>query len=164
MKKYSLIVGLSLLLLTLPMLANATRPDGPPRLNTLSGIKIRLYPGVETPSFSSSEETYVCHGMLVIEDGGDVPYPGGWSELTVAQKVEFLRTAMFELTVDDDPVKLHRAQWYNEETDSMGVWWYATFKPGTFSVDSHTFYAHWHVLFDGDLYELENTVEIDVTP
>jgi hypothetical protein len=160
LKKFALIVGLSLILLTLPMLANATRPEGPPRLNTLSGTKIRLYPGVETESFSSSEVTYVCHGIIIAE--GDIPYPGGWSELSPAQKVEFLRTAVFELYVDSVPVELWRTQWYSQEADSMGVWWYATFGPGTFSEGLHSFYAYWHVLFDGEPYTLDNTVEIDV--
>ena len=163
MKKRALIVGLSLLLLTLPMLANATRPEGHPRINALPGTKIGLYPDYETESFSSSEETYVCHGMIIAE-GPDVPYPGGWSDLTPAQKVEFLRTAMFELYVDGDPVRLHRTQWYNQESDSMDVWWYATFDPGAFSEGSHIFYAYWYVLFDGNMYDLDNTVEIDVLP
>lgn len=161
MKRYVLIVGLSLLMLALAMPVNAAPPARPPRVDALKGQRINLYPGFETSSFSSGEETYVWHGWAT----GGTNEAGvylGWSEMSSTQKVEFLKTALFELYVDGDPVELHRTQWHNQKTDAMYVLWWTTFDAGTFTVGQHEFVGVWSCLVDGNLDTWDNTASIVV--
>ena len=152
-----------ILMMVAPVLAAA--PTLPPRLGRLPGLKINLYPGLETLSFSSSEVTHVWHGWATGGDTMDSVYVPFWSEMTPAQKVDFLKNARFELSVDGNPVKLNRIRWYDHSVDYMYTVFWVVFEAGTFSEGTHTFSALWSLEFEGVLLTVENpAVSITVNP
>jgi hypothetical protein len=152
-----------ILLMVAPVLAAA--PTVPPRLDKLPGLKINLYPGVETVSFSSNEVTHVWHGWATGGDTIDSIYVPFWSEMTSTQKAEFLKNARFELSVDGNPVELNRIRWYCPSNDYMYAMFWVVFDAGTFSVGTHTFSALWSLEFEGVPLTVQNTaVSIKVEP
>ena len=131
--------------------APPTRPPLMERLDTRYHRINLLY----DPSgfvFSESETTFVMHGWIT-GPGYPIPDAPYWSEMTPAQKVEFLKTARFELFIDSNPIKLRRNQWYNHRTDVMYVLYWTVFPPYTFeSGRTYEFRGVWSVEYNGDQY------------
>lgn len=102
--------------------------------------------------FSESETTFVMHGLLT-GPGPLIPDHPYWSEMTPAQKVEFLKTARFELFIDSNPIKLRRYHWYNHRTDGMYVVYWTVFPPYTFEMGhAYVFEGVWSLEYNGDQY------------
>jgi hypothetical protein len=128
----------------------AFRPEHPPLYDRLlkRGWRINIVNGrpwnemgVPVPI---NEYTYVHHGWT----------SDSWTELTDAQKDEFLTTALFELKIDGAPVTLHRSLWYGPapqgESRVMWLFFWVEFRPYTFEAGYHTFTGDWYLEQDGE--------------
>jgi len=131
----------------------AVAPTGPPLRERLDARYHRI--NLLVPSglvFSESETTFVIHGWVTGPGDpiSDHPY---WSEMTPAQKVEFLKTARFELFINSNPIELRRFQWYDHGTDGMYVVYWTVFPSHTFTAGSeYIFEGIWSVEYNGDQY------------
>ena len=128
-----------------PLFDRLSKRENTWRINVLTG---RPYPTPPSGQLNPvpipvDVNTYVRHGWSSYL----------WNDMSREQRQEFLKTAIFELTVDGDPVKLHRNQWYgyNEITDSDEMWiiFWIEFKPYAFSAGEHTFEGHWYQEVNG---------------
>ena len=103
--------------------------------------------------FSESETTFVMHGWATGGPEGEIPEWLFWTEMTGEQKNEYLKTASFELFIDEIPVELRRFKWYNHESDGMYIVYYAVFPSHTFTAGSeYIFEGIWSVEYNGDQY------------
>lgn len=90
---------------------------------------------------STNEYAHVHHGW---NSKGQYDPKINWSELSGREKGEFIRTSTFELSINDNPIKLHRAQWYNRELDISFVIYYIQFKPGDLTPGIYSFSGTWY--------------------
>jgi len=149
-------------LLALPVLATA--PTSPPLLERLNAkyFKINLFPDGSVKEISESETTFVMNGWTS-EPGPPLPedYPN-WREMSGKEKNEFLKTASFELYIDDVPVRLHRNQWYDHVNGVFSVLYYVVFPSYTFEADTYEFRGEWSLDFHGTAYTHTSTVSVIV--
>jgi len=131
----------------------AAPPTRPPLMERLAARYHRI--NLFDPSgfvFSESETTFIMHGWST-EPGPAIPDHPHWSEMTPAQKVEFLKTARFELFINSNPIELRRNQWYNHGTDGMYVVYWTVFPPYTFEMGhTYEFEGVWSLEYNGDQY------------
>ena len=121
--------------------------------------KISMFPDGAEWTFSTSDTTYVMHGW-VTGPGPGFPEHLHWSEMSGEQKNEFLRTASFELSINDEPVELRRYQYYDHATDGMSVLYYVVFPAHSFELGTYTFVGTWNLDFNSIPHHFETTVQV----
>lgn len=119
--------------------------------------RVNLLTGLPT-EFNTGLAISISHGWTS---------PAPWKDLAGPQKAEFVKTASFTLTIDDEPVKLRRYQWISTEDNQwkgyMYIVFWITFPSNTFAVDDHTFDGVWSVYVNGVEDYLEMSLTISVT-
>lgn len=152
-RKYALLSSVLVFAVLVVSPVFAVPPTRPPLMERLDARyhSINLF----DPSafvFSESETTFVMHGWST-GPGPATPDHPYWSEMTPAQKVEFLKTARFELFINSNPIELRRNHWYDHRTDGMYVVYWIVFPPYTFEMgQTYDFEGIWSLEYNGDQY------------
>jgi len=153
-RKYVLLSSLLVFAVLVVSPVFAVAPTIPPLMERLDAKYHRI--NLLVPSgfvFSESETTFVMHGWVTGGPEGEIPEWLFWSEMTPAQKVEFLKTACFELFIDSAPIELRRFQWYDHGIDGMYVVYWTVFPSHTFTAGSeYIFEGIWSVEYNGEQY------------
>jgi hypothetical protein len=100
-------------------------------------------------TISADEYAHVHHGW---NSKGQYDPKIYWSEFSGREKAEFIRTSTFELTINDDPIKLSCARWLDMELDVFFVIYYIQFKPGDLAPGTYTFSGTWYSEVNGEPY------------
>ena len=118
----------------------------PPILKRMPKKRIRVW--ADDQIIRAKDVFLIAHGWRS-GPNGDYPDFLHWSEMSQAQKVEFLNTASFELYIDDVAVPLERLEWYDKKEDEMYVIFYKMFRPFSLEQGIYEFRGEWNIDVDG---------------
>jgi hypothetical protein len=131
------------------------------KINLLAGWPDNLITELDIPG---NEIITIHHGWATGGPEGSIPDWPFWSEMTLRQKIEYLLTARFRLTIDSESVQLYPYIWYDVETDEMYVIWWRVFDANTFPIGGvFEFEGVWTIRYNGVLYTFTNTVTVTST-
>jgi hypothetical protein len=137
--KVGILAVMFLLVITLAPVSVVGPPHRTP-LDRLEGHRITLW-GRTYFAFPAVDAAYVAHGW-----DSSALYEGKphWPDLSGTERAEFLSTSTFELYIDDEPVDLTRAQWYDNVERDMIIMYYVQFEPSHFKPGTYEFRGEWY--------------------